>query len=272
MAYADKQIAKVFRFSNLVDSDRRLRLHIYNHLRSKLMRCLIACLCFATMGVATMAQATPFPASLLPDASTSLSVQVSLNGSDLGTGPLVPSGGSVSMDVNQTGTAPPPLDLSNIGGTITVQDFAIGTLLTATNAALTVGPSAGPYLTGGDNATVDLSNLPLTISSGIVTALGSTVFDFSTAPVVFNLPSPTIAGFTETGGPGSYDLTLSIPVDVAGTADVVLFGSPATIGYHVSGTLVLAGPMAVPEPATWTLAGLGAVCALAVARRRSLCR
>jgi hypothetical protein len=113
--------------------------------------------------------------------------------------------------------------------------------------------------------TVNLSGLSITITQGLVMAGQIQIYDYSAHPQEFTLPASTIANFTETGGPGTYSLALSVPIDAEGTQTVPDLG---TIGYVVSGPMAFTGTLIVPEPTTWALGCLGALGAIPVLRRR----
>ncbi len=232
------------------------------------MRCatrfVAALAAVAVVGYASFSSAASFPATLVPNAAlTTAQVSVSLNGFPLGSAPIVPNGGSIALSVDQTGSAPPAISLDNLNGQISVNNLTIA-FLSVTGVGLQVGNGTGSFPTNGVNpGTVDLGGLFVSINQGLV---NGGLFDFSASPANFNLPSPTIANFSEVlSGPNTYDLTLTIPVNVSGSSPVQGIG---TVGFSLVGNLAFTGTKVVPEPGTIAMLGMGVIGLVAVGRRR----
>lgn len=221
-------------------------------MRTKQLVLALACavLCASSASAATI------PVSFgLDIANSNLAVLVSLNGTPLDPNPVpIPlASGALNADVEQSGTAPPALSLSNVFDELNANDFVVGGALLVQGAHLTLGLGAGPYPTNGANpGLVDLSGLPVALDGGVVLLGGNPIADFGATPVLFNLPNPSLADINEVGGPVNYTVTLGIPVDVLG-GGATPFGQ---VDYHVTGYLVFEGLKTVPEPGTIVLAAM----------------
>ncbi len=180
--------------------------------------------------------------------------------------------GGLTMDVDQTGNVPPPVSLANISGLLSnglglyiANPWTINTIvgpLVLTGGHISVGPGAGPYAITGNS--VDLGGLALSLDGGAGTIIGNN-FDFGTDPANFTIPSPTIATFTESGAYPTYNVSLSIPVDVDGTADVG--GFLGILTYSLNGQIVFDGTKTVPEPSALSLLAVSGL-SLVMRRRR----
>jgi hypothetical protein len=219
---------------------------------------------------ATGARADIIPATFTLDTvNSAVDISLVLNGVvSLGMGTAMGSSGSLEADIEQTGTAPPPLSMSNIEGGFDVIDFSTagGVIsLDFVGVEFTIGPSAGPFPTDGNNpALVDLEGLDLAIPQGEVQLSGSPVYDFGAAPLLFAIAPGVFGTLTETGGPVTYNVTLEIPINFAGSAPVEGIG---TLDYVLDGVLIFEGTKTVPEPGTLALVAIGLVALVPLVRR-----
>jgi hypothetical protein len=173
----------------------------------------------------------------------------------------------MTADIEQTGTAPPALSMSNAQGSFDVIDFSTSgglVSLSFEDILFTIGPSAGPFVTDGLNpGQIDLEGLDLSIPQGMVIALGNPAYDFNSDPLMFQIGAGVFGTLTETGGPLSYDVRLEIPISFSGSATIDL----GTLNYDLQGTLFFDGVKVVPEPGSLLLAVTGALLMIPVGRR-----
>ncbi|MEX2114476.1 MAG: hypothetical protein WD845_14880 [Pirellulales bacterium] len=220
---------------------------------------------FASAG----AQAATFPTSFTFDTvNSAVDITLNLNGSvNLGTGTALGSSGSMTADIEQSGTAPPALGMSNVQGSFDVIDFSTSgglVSLSFEDVLFTIGLSAGPFLTDGFNpGQIDLEGLDLSIPQGMVIALGNPAYDFGAEPLMFQIGAGVFGTLTETGGPLSYDVRLEIPISFSGSATIDL----GTLNYDLQGTLFFDGVKLVPEPGSLLLAAMGTALLIPVGRR-----
>ncbi len=226
------------------------------------------------------AQADTFPVSMgLNAANTNVTIKLVLNGTTdllnpaVQSLPIIAAGSNLNVDVEQTGTTPPALSISNPSGELTIQSpWNIITLLGAlsiTGGHITIGDGTGSFATDGSNpGTVDLGGLAIVLDGGAGSLLGQS-FNFNTDPVTFNLPAMSNATITETGGPASYMVDLIVPVNASGDTELSGLG---TLSYIIAGQIAFSGTKTVPEPGTLTLAaiGLAASCWFGARRRRQV--
>ena len=131
-----------------------------------------------------VARADVLDVSLPLDTATShLAIDITINGKDIVTAAIPFSGGSFHADIEQTGSLPPPLDLTNVSGNVDASPFAIHTILgnlSAKNLSLDLGPAAGPFLTDGQNpAQVNLAGLPISLDQGTISGFGFQLVSFA---------------------------------------------------------------------------------------------
>jgi len=234
-------------------------------------RCFIFTALSATVVTAlaaNRASAATIPTTFAFDTvNSAINITLSLGLIPLGSGTALGSGGALTADVEQTGTAPPAQSLSNVQGSFDVIDFSTsgGLLSLSLNSVVfDVGPSAGPFLTNNLNpGQVDLEGLEVGIVAGQVEVGGSTQYDFGTNPLYFQMGSGVFGTINETGGPTSYDVRLGIPIDFAGSVEI----SSGTLNYDLNGTIFYDGAINVPEPGTFALAGVALWALIAVGCR-----
>ncbi len=215
--------------------------------------------------------AATFPASMTVDTElTQLNLSILANSNPLGDQDITALGGSLLLDVEQTGSLSPVVSLQNLMGGVILNDFQLSTILGTVDGVglqVSLGPDGSSFLGDGLNpATVDLDGLLVGLPAGTL-AIGATqLVDFAASPVVTNLPAPTLATFEELGSPPNYGLSLSIPVAVTDTVILVDLGN-LPITYTLAGNIVFTGQL-VPEPANWLLAAPALTCLFAFAFRR----
>jgi len=149
-------------------------------------------------------------------------------------------------------------------GSFTVADFQITGLslglLEIKGFGLSVSNPAGAAVAGPNPYTVDLGGSTISVTSGLVILGGSTLFDFSSAPI--NVVAP--AGTNTTLDAGLAATNWTIPFTTLSTLST--FGIPVNI--TISTNLLLSGDsIVVPEPGTVLLIGAG-LAGLALAGRR----
>lgn len=220
-------------------------------------KALVSAIAVLVLFSASKSFAASFPANLtLQTAQSSLNLKLLFGVINV---PLTPSGGFMNLSIEQTGTEPPFVNLNILDGEISVADATVKNLPVVGTATLEgvkmTFTAGGPYdnLTDGNPGDLDLAGQAAGITAGkILTGIGD--IDFNTDPVDFTLPS-TKAILNETGGPSSYDVTLTIPVSVASTIDA----DGLLVDALITGTLVFTGTKAIPEPGSVALLGLGLV-------------
>jgi hypothetical protein len=205
----------------------------------------------------------------LNTATSSLDLSVTLNGTQVISADVPFTGGTFDADIAQTGTLPPPLNLTDITGDVEAGDFTIHTPLgglLVDGLSLAIGPAAGPFLTNGKNpAQVNLAGLPLSVDKGSLTVLGISIVNFAETHVNFKLPT-TMATLNDS------ILSLHVPVDASGSKTFNFFGHKETLAYSLTGSVNFAGPIpavAIPEPSTIVLAAVGGLALLALSRKRA---
>ena len=206
-------------------------------------------------------------ATLPLDTGTShLDASLTLNGHTIASAAIGFKGGFFSADIEQTGSGPPALSLSNVSGQVDASDFLIHTLLgnlSAKGLSLSAGPSAGPFPTdGADPAQVNLAGLTVSLDEGTIGVGNFLIANFSKTPLHFTLPT-TFATLNDT------ILSLQIPVDVSASKNVNILKHQATLAVTITGSINFAGSIEVPEPSSFALAGLGTSLLLAAGRRRA---
>jgi hypothetical protein len=200
----------------------------------------------------------------LEPGASNLTLTVTLNGQQVVSAAVPFTGGTFNADIAQTGSAPPPLNLTNVSGAIDAGNFPIHTPLgnlSANGLALSIGPAAGPFLTNDMNpAKVNLAGLPLSLDEGKISVAGIPIVNFADTHVNFKLPS-TIATLNDS------TLSLHLPVSATGSTSFEFLGHHETLAYSLTGTVTFGGPVAaIPEPSTIVLGAVGGLALLAFGR------
>lgn len=231
-------------------------------------KALIGAIAAIALFSAATANAASFPTGFVLDTATSnLGISIkALEGLINVTIPIKFSSGNWDTTIEQTGTAPPAVSLSSLDGALNIVDVTQNTKILGQDAsfstkAVVMSIDAGgpfPNIDGTNPGTIDLAGLPMGLTAGAIDydikAFKLTgALDFNTDPVNFDLPAGSTAEINETGGPGSYNVTLSIPVSVVSTITTDVVDLQVT----VAGVLNFTAIKAIPEPGSIALFGIG---------------
>lgn len=217
-------------------------------------KALVSAVAAVALLSSTSAFAASFPVNLVMDTATSF-INVSL-GALGGVGPITFASGNINSTVDQTGTAPPAVSVTSLGGAVVANDGTWpGVFITSslTGVSGVVNPG-GPFLTNGLNpGTIDFSGLTLSLNSGslITSGLIATTVNLSSSPISVTVPTGFPANINETPIPGGYNVAIGIPVSIVTN----LSGISATI----TAALNFNGTKIVPEPGSIALLAIGLV-------------
>jgi hypothetical protein len=230
-------------------------------------KALIGAIAAIALFSAATANAASFPTGFVLDTATSnLGISIkALEGLINVTIPIKFSSGNWDTTIEQTGTAPPAVSLSSLDGALNIVDVTQNTKILGQDASFSTKAvvmsidAGGPFPNNGNNpGVIDLTGLPMGLTAGAIDydikAFKLTgALNFTEDPVNFDLPAGSTANINETGGPGSYNVTLSIPVSVVSTITTDVVDLQVT----VAGVLNFTAIKAIPEPGSIALFGIG---------------
>lgn len=226
-------------------------------------KALVSAVAAVALLSATSAFAASFPVNLVLDtASSNINIKISALGGLItaNLGPITFDSGNLNSTIDQTGTAPPAVSLTSLGGGIVATDasYPAGALGTATLNGVTGSLAAGgPFLTSGTNpGTIDFAGLGLSLNTGTISFVGAinTSLNLGTDPLNLVIPTGYPANINETPIPGGYQVNIGIPVTVISQ----ITGSIA-IDVTVTAALNFVGTKLVPEPGSVALLAIGLV-------------